>query len=179
VLGKAHGEGRERRQPHRAAVRRLDAATERLVLAQEVLGVVRAVHAQAPLVAQPRIEAGAVRHAVGRGGGDRSTLRLVLLDLRQLLNDARLLRLPLRRRLALSEVEGAVAERLRELALGATGGHPLRPVVSGAARPVERLVGLGDARPLEWVAASVRMVEQRLLLVAVPDLLHRGGGWHA
>mmetsp|Transcript_5861 Transcript_5861/g.11580 ORF Transcript_5861/g.11580 Transcript_5861/m.11580 type:complete len:275 (-) Transcript_5861:46-870(-) len=183
VLGKAHGGGRQRRQPHRAAVRRLDPTAERLVLAQQILGIVETMLAQAALVSQPRVEAGAVRETVAVSRGDRPTLRslvprLVLLHLRQLLDETHLLWLPLSG-LAISEVEGAVAELLRELALGTATGQPARPVVGSTLRPAQRLVGPGNACPLERVTASVRVVEKRLLFVAVANLLHRGGAWHA
>ena len=93
------------------------------------------------LVAHPRIEAGTVRHTARSICGQRSALdaHLVLLHLRHLLHKVHALRLSLSvsaTSLALGEVERALSKLLRELALSAEGGLPLRAVVNSPLRLV-------------------------------------------
>ena len=130
--------GGERRQRHRRAVGRLDArqaghAHRRRP--EQVLGRVGAVLAEALLVAQPRLEAGRVRHlrrVLDHGRSQRLAHPLLVLGhLLELLGDAHpALASP--RLNSSAQVEGAGAEALDQLGFSAALDVLLRPVVHGA-----------------------------------------------
>ena len=182
VLRERDRRRRQRRQRRRRRVRRLDRrdAAHRAA-AEQVLRREVAVLAHPLLVAQPRVEAGVVRHrALGR---DHRRLRvlahplLVLLHLLELLRDAHpalaRARLP-----AVGGVEGAGAKLLRERERAAgrrlVAARLALPVVRRARLQVgQRVVRALDRGPRRTVAAAVGVRAHRLGLVGHAHLLRR------
>jgi hypothetical protein len=159
VLVVADGGGGEGRQQRRHAVR-LDPA---LLLPQQVLRRVEAGLAQPLLVAQPRLEAGVVRHAEARL---RDGAGLAVARILEPLGDAHAL-------VCLILLPGEAAAKL--LLRAAVEGLLL--VVGRAAAAVgERVVRHLNGAHRPGVAATIRVVQHGLLLESVADLRGRARG---
>ena len=166
----ADGRGGQRRQRRRRALSRLDASADTPRRApQEVLRREGAVPTEALLVADPRVEAGGVRHLSRvldhRGARVLAHPFLVLGHCRQLRGDAHAA-LARARLAAGAQVEGARAELLDQSRLGTTLGVLLRAVVHGALLRIrERVKGQLHPLPHRRVAAAVGMALHRARLV--------------
>ena len=147
-----------------------------LGVAQQIVGRHEADVTDALLVAHPRLEPRRVAHLKPllhhRRFRALSHPLVVASHLGHLLEDVHAALLAARG--GVGEVEGALAELLRELRLRPARRLAARPVVHGAALKVaQRVVRLLDVGPDEGVAAAVGVVLHRRILVRVAHRLRR------